>query len=62
MRKQYDVEKIKYLYEKYGTLKDVAIRIGCAPETAKKLLKENNIEIKKYIPPRFNFKERLSGI
>ncbi|WP_026884301.1 hypothetical protein [Clostridium akagii] len=61
MKKQYDVEKIKQLYEKYGTLNGVAIRIGCASGTVKKILEENNVEIKKYVAPRWNFKKNLSG-
>lgn len=57
MSKNYDVDKVKYLYEKYGSLQGVSMRTGYAPGTVKKILQEQGIELKKYVPPRWNIKE-----
>ena len=54
MGKQYDIDNIIYLYEKYGTITAVAIRTGHANKTIKKILQENDVGLKPYIPPRFN--------
>ncbi|MBU3155155.1 hypothetical protein [Clostridium estertheticum] len=51
-KKVYDTEKILYLYEKYGTLTAVHMRLGYAPTTIKKILLENEVELKKYVPER----------
>lgn len=61
-KKFIDKEKIISLYRKYGTLNAVAMRTGHASLTVKKILVENGIEINKYVPVRWNYKERLSGI
>jgi DNA invertase Pin-like site-specific DNA recombinase len=57
-----DKENVIRLYKKYGTLSAVAMRTGHGSLTVKKILVENGIELNKYVPPRWNYKERLSGI
>lgn len=61
-KKTIDKENIIRLYKKYGTLSAVALRTGHGAVTVKKVLTEEGIEINKYVPPRWNYKERLSGI
>lgn len=56
-KKIYDVDKVVQLYEKYGTLSGVSMRTGYATGTVKKILQEQGVELKKYIPPRWNIKE-----
>jgi len=58
-KKIYDIEKILYLYEKYGTLTAVHIRLGYAPESIKKILAENGVELKKYVPAGWDIKQRF---
>jgi len=55
-KKVYDIEKVLYLYEKYGTLAAVHMRLGYASTTIKRILLENEVELKKYIPPRWDIK------
>lgn len=55
-KKTFDVDKILQLYEKYGTLNGVAMRTGYSPASIKKILLKNGVELKKYIPPRWNIK------
>lgn len=58
-KKIFDVDKVLYLYEKYGTLAAVHMRLGYAPTTIKKILLENKVELKKYVPARWDIKQRL---
>ena len=53
-KKIYDTEKVVYLYEKYGSLTDVRMRLGYSPNIIKKILLENGVEIKKYVPKRWD--------
>lgn len=56
MGKVYDVDKILKLYKKYETVNAVALRTGYGAGTVKRILLENNVELKKYTPERWNFK------
>ncbi|MDW7673202.1 MAG: hypothetical protein SCK28_01575 [Bacillota bacterium] len=47
------------LYEKYGSLNRAALSAGCSPGYLKKILLNNNIEIKKPKPYRININSRL---
>jgi len=58
-KKIYDTEKVLYLYEKYGTLTAVHMRLGYAPPTIKKILLENGVELKKHIPVRWDIKNKI---
>ena len=58
-KKVYDVANILYLYEKYKTIADTAMRSGYSTGTVKKILVENGVELKKYIPPRWNIKRAI---
>lgn len=57
--KVYDIEKILYLYEKYGTLNAVRMRTGYGSKKIKEILIGRGIELNKYIPERWDFKEKL---
>ena len=56
MKKIYDVAKILTLYKKYGNLNAVYLRTGTSPTAIKKILIENNVEIKKYVATRWSIK------
>jgi hypothetical protein len=56
-KKVYDVANVLYLYEKYKTITDTAMRSGYGKGTIKKILVENGVELKKYIPPRWNINQ-----
>ncbi|MCB2300447.1 hypothetical protein [Clostridium tagluense] len=56
-KKIYDVTKVLYLYEKYGTLTAVHMRLGYAPSSIKKILAENGVELKKYVPARWDINQ-----
>lgn len=49
-----DINRAKELYEKYGTLTRAALSVGCSATTLKRLLIENGVEIKPYVPKRWN--------
>jgi hypothetical protein len=51
-----DINRAKEFYEKYGSLNRAALSLDCSPKTLKKLLIENGVEIKIYIPERWNIK------
>jgi len=52
----YDENRIIELYKKYGSYHRAALSAGCAPDTVKKIIIKNNIEIHTYVPSRFNIK------
>lgn len=54
-----DEKRVMQLYEKFGTLSRVALSCSSSPETVKKILIKNGVEIKKYKPKRFNINSRL---
>ena len=54
--KVYDVNKVLYLYKKYGTLAAVHMRLGYASKTIKRILAENGVELQKYVPKRWDIK------
>lgn len=56
-RKIFDEAKVLRLYEKYGTVNGVAMRSCYSTGTVKKILLENGVELKKYIPPRWNINQ-----
>ena len=58
-KKVYDLDKILYLYKKYGTLQAVQMRLGYAPTTIKRLLLENGVELKKHVPVRWDIKQKF---
>lgn len=60
-KKIYDVEKVLYLYEKYGTLIAVHMRLGYAPGSIKRILAENGVELKKYVPVSWDIKQRFQN-
>ena len=60
VKKVYDITEMKRLYKKYGTLRDVSMRMGCASCTVKKILIENGVTIKKYVPTTWDIKERFT--
>ncbi|MBZ9633044.1 hypothetical protein [Clostridium sp. FP1] len=61
-KKIYDTEKVLYLYEKYGTLTAVHMRLGYAPRSIKKILLENGVELKRYVPERWDIKQSFKKI
>ena len=52
-KKIYDVEEVVRLYKKYGTVHAVTMRMSIGTKTVKKILEEQGIEIKKYVPGKF---------
>lgn len=56
-KKVFDVKRVLELYEKYGTITSTAMRSGYSTGKVKKILLENGVELKKYIPPRWNIKQ-----
>ncbi|MDD3224739.1 MAG: hypothetical protein PHX70_08600 [Clostridium sp.] len=48
-------QKIINLYEKYGTINQVVMRTGNAYPTIKKVLRENQIAIKPFPKPRYDY-------
>ena len=58
-KKIYDIKKVLYFYEKYGTLAAVHMRLGYASCTIKKILQENGVVVKKYVPDRWDINQRF---
>jgi len=58
-KKIFDEVKVLYLYEKYGTLQGVSMRLGYSTITIKRILSENGVELKKYKAARWDIKQRL---
>ena len=58
-KKVFDVAKVLYLYEKYGTLQGVAMRLGYSTITIKRILSENKVELKKHKVAGWNIKQRF---
>ncbi|GKU24494.1 hypothetical protein [Clostridium folliculivorans] len=57
--KVYDIEKILFLYQKYGSLNAVRMRTGYGSQKIKEILIGRGIELKKYIPERWDFKDKI---
>lgn len=55
----YDVDHVLKLYDKYGSMNAVALRTGYGAGTVKRILLENGVELKKYVPPRWDFKKKF---
>ena len=58
-KKIFDVDRVLYLYDKYKTLNGVTMRTGYASTTVKRILLENEVEIKRHIPTRWDIKQRF---
>ena len=58
-KKIYDVEEVVRLYKKYGTVHAVTMRMGIGAKIVKEILEEQKIEIKKYVPSRYDIKQRF---
>ena len=59
--KIYDEDRIVELYKKYGSYNRAALSAGCSPGKVKSVILGKGIEVKEYVPARFNIKTTLKG-
>jgi hypothetical protein len=49
-----DKDRVVELYAKFGTINRTVLSAGCSAAKVKEILIERGVEIKPYIPKRFN--------